>query len=451
MGVSIKVSGAYVPHQFSLKQGGVYVAGSAAFKAAGFYVGVGAGGAPVDPALSSPSVTVLNETSASASVSFNQNNGIVYWIASTSATQPTTTQIKAGQTHAGVAATASGSQAVDSSGVQSVFGNVNGLTQGVTYFMHFYAETDALAGTAIVSTSGFVPADVTGPVLSSAEGTQTGATTANLTVNTDTGAGTLYWVATTSATAPSAAQIIAGQNHLGAAAINGSRAVSATGPQAFGITGLSGNTEYWPHFLQRDVAMNNSNVATAPASFTTTSITYYFEQAHNGNISSPQLTNSLLDVNYSDSIGGSNAVLWSGDGLGTAVAETISLATANTFLNGVTRVRAKFKTLNSAAAKMWIEARTVNVTAARVATIDVTNDATPDGSRLNAGATFTNTSIVSIGSGWLQFQADVDMTGSADLVGNVVFAMAANPTTKQVNNVVGQNQIAVHEITLQLL
>jgi lysophospholipase L1-like esterase len=47
MGVSIKVGGAYVPHQFSLKQGGVYVAGSAAFKAGGVYVGVGAGAAPL--------------------------------------------------------------------------------------------------------------------------------------------------------------------------------------------------------------------------------------------------------------------------------------------------------------------------------------------------------------------------------------------------------------------
>ncbi len=46
MGVSIKVGGAYVPHQFALKQGGVYVAGAAAFKAAGVYVGAGGGGAP---------------------------------------------------------------------------------------------------------------------------------------------------------------------------------------------------------------------------------------------------------------------------------------------------------------------------------------------------------------------------------------------------------------------
>jgi hypothetical protein len=46
MGVSIKVGGAYVPHQFSLKQGGVYVAGAAAFKSAGAYVDAG-GGTPV--------------------------------------------------------------------------------------------------------------------------------------------------------------------------------------------------------------------------------------------------------------------------------------------------------------------------------------------------------------------------------------------------------------------
>jgi lysophospholipase L1-like esterase len=47
MGVSIKVGGAYVPHQFALKQGGVYVPGASAFKAAGAYVGVGAGSLPL--------------------------------------------------------------------------------------------------------------------------------------------------------------------------------------------------------------------------------------------------------------------------------------------------------------------------------------------------------------------------------------------------------------------
>lgn len=173
------------------------------------------------PTLSSPSVTVLNETSADAAVVTNAGSGVLYWIASTSATQPTATQIKAGQMHTGSAAAAAGSQAVSSGGSQEVFGGIVGLTNGVTYYAHFYQETDGLIATNMVTSGAFVPADVTGPVLSSAEGTQTGATTANLTVNTDTGAGTLFWVVSGSATTPSAAQILAGQDHTGAAAVNG--------------------------------------------------------------------------------------------------------------------------------------------------------------------------------------------------------------------------------------
>jgi hypothetical protein len=411
------------------------------------------GGAPADPALSSPTVTVLNETSASAAVTFNKSDGIVYWIASTSATQPTPTQIKAGQTHAGVAAAASGSQAVDASGVQAVFGNVNGLTAGTTYYMHFYAETDALVGASIVSTGAFVPADVTGPVLSSAEGTQTGATTANLTVNTDTGAGTLYWVATTSATAPSAAQIIAGQNHLGAAAVNGSRSVTASGPQAFGITGLTGSTTYWAHFLHRDVALNNSNVTTVSASFTTTSVTYYFQAFNTGAVPANQQTNSSFTTNYTDSVGGSNAVLWSGDALGTGTAEQVRVGPNVTWVSGNTRMRCKLKVINKVASKMWLRVRAENVTGfvGTITHIDITDDGTADGSRTGGTSDFANVSVTSLGSGWFQLSCDTNTSSASDFVGSFFFYMAtAAGGFAIVNNVTG-NDVAIHDMTFEQL
>jgi hypothetical protein len=222
------------------------------------------GGVP-DPALSSPSVTVIDETSADASVVTNTGSGVLYWIASTSATQPTTTQIKAGQMHTGSAATAFGSQAVSESGQQDVFGGVIGLTTGVTYYMHFYQETDSLIGTNIVTSGAFVPADVTGPVLSSAEVLTVGETSATATVNTDTADGVLYWVVTESSTVPSAAQIVAGQNHLGAAAVDdGSASVTASGPQPFALSGLTAATDYWLYIVHLDAAANPSNVATPP-------------------------------------------------------------------------------------------------------------------------------------------------------------------------------------------
>jgi hypothetical protein len=415
------------------------------------YPSRGGGSAP-EPLLTAASVTVINETSANAAVSANQNNGVLYWVASTSAAQPTATQIKAGQTNAGSAAPASGSQAISESGVQTVFGGVIGLTQGTTYWIHFYFETDALEPSNILTSASFVPADVTAPVLSSAEGTQTGATTANLTVNTDTASGTLFWVATTSATTPSAAQIIAGQDHTGAAAVGASRAVSASGPQAFGITGLAGSTTYWAHFVHRDTALNVSVPITVSASFTTASITYYFEAYNNGTVPGVHAdTNSVRTTNFEDPDGGSNAVLWAGDGLGAATAETVRFGPSIlTFADGVTRIRCRFRTVARANAKMTLRIRAENVTSSDIVHIDITNDSTPDASRVQAVPSMLNASCVAIGGDWLQFQADYDATGDADRAGGLYFYMS--PTLGSaaiVNNVAGANQIAVHNLTFE--
>jgi len=111
--------------------------------------------------------------------------------------------------------------------------------------------------------------DITAPILSSPTGVATGTTTANGTVSTDEGNGTLYWVVTQSATTPSTAQIQAGQNHLGAAADdNGSQAVSATGVQNVAGTGLTASTTYYFHYQHQDAATNDST-AMSSASFTT--------------------------------------------------------------------------------------------------------------------------------------------------------------------------------------
>ena len=70
-----------------------------------------------------------------------------------------------------------------------------------------------------------------------------------LQVTTDVDTGTFYWVLTTSATAPSVAQVKAGQDHLGAAApASGNKVVSATGVQSDSATGLAASTTYYPLF-----------------------------------------------------------------------------------------------------------------------------------------------------------------------------------------------------------
>lgn len=115
-------------------------------------------------------------------------------------------------------------------------------------------------------------ADVTAPTLSSPSGTQTGSTTADLSVYTNEGNGTLYWVVTTSATSPSVAQVQAGLDHTGAAAADdGSQVVSGTGAQSANATGLTADTTYYVHFQQEDAATNDSTVSTS-SSFTTATV-----------------------------------------------------------------------------------------------------------------------------------------------------------------------------------
>jgi len=112
--------------------------------------------------------------------------------------------------------------------------------------------------------------DSTAPTLTSASVTSVGTTTGTGNVTTDEGNGTLYSVVSTSATAPSAAQIQAGQDHTGAAAVwAGNQAVSSTGAKTFSITGLTVSTAYYAHFQHKDAANNNSTVVTS-AQFTTT-------------------------------------------------------------------------------------------------------------------------------------------------------------------------------------
>jgi uncharacterized membrane protein len=103
--------------------------------------------------------------------------------------------------------------------------------------------------------------DTTAPVLSSITDTKTGITTGTGSVTTTKATGTLYWVLSSSASAPSAAQVKAGQMHTGAAAAkSGSQAVSATGAQALSFTGLTGGTTYYLHAMHEDIGPNQSSV-----------------------------------------------------------------------------------------------------------------------------------------------------------------------------------------------
>jgi hypothetical protein len=101
--------------------------------------------------------------------------------------------------------------------------------------------------------------DVTAPILSSPTATQTGQTTADGTVTTDEGNGTLYYLVSTNAT-----------ENLATVKAGLSQAVSATGSQSVSVTGLTAATSYYLHYAHTDAAANDSNVVSS-AQFTTAS------------------------------------------------------------------------------------------------------------------------------------------------------------------------------------
>lgn len=164
---------------------------------------------------------------------------------------PDASQTRIDTTLAGGVSTSSGSYKAAAADMTWTFASGGGIAH------HVIALPPAAAG------------DTTPPTLTSPSGTG-GALTCSGSVSTDEGNGTLYAVATASATAPSAAQVKAGQDHTGAAALRVvSQAVSGTGVQSISSGSVTAGTRYW-HFMHEDSAANQSAVVSS-ASFTVTS------------------------------------------------------------------------------------------------------------------------------------------------------------------------------------
>jgi hypothetical protein len=206
------------------------------------------------PALSSPTATATGPTTASGTVTTDEGNGTLYFLMSTNATELAAT-VKA-----------AGSQAVSGTGVQNV--TFTGLTASTNYYAH-YVHTDAATNdsTRVSSAQITTPTpDTTAPVLTSPTATAKSNALIEATVTTDEGNGTLFVVATTSATPPSSAQVIAGTDHADAPAVfSTSVAVGSTGVKTTNVTGLTELTLYYVYSVHRDAASNVSNVASASA------------------------------------------------------------------------------------------------------------------------------------------------------------------------------------------
>lgn len=107
------------------------------------------------------------------------------------------------------------------------------------------------------------------PTLSSPTATVISDTEATVGVTTDKDNGTLYCVVTTSSTAPSEAQVKAGQDHTGSAAVfDDSQAISSTGAKTFNATGLTAGTTYYAHFMHEAADTSQSTVSSTSAFIT---------------------------------------------------------------------------------------------------------------------------------------------------------------------------------------
>ena len=215
------------------------------------------------PTLGSASAAATGATSAGGGVTTDEA-GPAWAVLTTSAAKPTAAQVKVGQNASGTAAAAfaNATLGVGANAAAFTFG---GLTASTSYYMHVVQDdTASPANTSAAATSAQFTtglADTTPPLLSSGTATVKSNALIALGATTDEANGTLYAVLTASATAPTAAQVCAGQNHTGAAAAwSGSQAIASTGAKTFNATGLTASTDYYPYLAHRDASGNDTAV-----------------------------------------------------------------------------------------------------------------------------------------------------------------------------------------------
>lgn len=201
------------------------------------------------PTLTAASGTATGSTTATGSVTTNESGGTLYYLANTSATA-TAAQVKAGA-----------SKAVVTAGAQSV--SLTGLTASTAYYLHFlHADSASPANESFVldSTSFTTQAvaDTTAPTLSAATAAPNGAYAATGSVTTDEGNGTLYYLASASAS-QTVAQVKAGAT----------LAISSAGAKSVAVSNLAAATIYYLYFVHTDAAGNQAATPTRSASFTT--------------------------------------------------------------------------------------------------------------------------------------------------------------------------------------
>lgn len=190
--------------------------------------------------------------------------GTIYWMITDNATETATDVINAtGAIDSGNFVVSSGSNNATISYPNTPVGN---------HYLHIVADAaTSPAPSAVDSTQYTFPSgDTTAPILTSPTDAANGQTASTGSVTTDEANGTLYWVVTTSSTAPSAAQVKNGLDATGSPSDGdaNSQAVTVAGVQNITPSGLTASTSYTTHFMHEDAAGNQSSVVSA-SGFTT--------------------------------------------------------------------------------------------------------------------------------------------------------------------------------------
>lgn len=192
----------------------------------------------------------------------------IFYVVTTSTTTPSVAQILAGNDHTGSAAFKSGNFAATAGNNATT--TISGLTTGTQYYVYAVARDDANNNSTIDNETATTTADTTAPTYNSSSTLNIGATTFDYRINVSENA-TIYYVVTTSATPPTAAQIIAGNDNTGSAALKSGNFAATTGVDATtSITGLTASTAYRIYSIARDPANNNSTVDSETATTTCT-------------------------------------------------------------------------------------------------------------------------------------------------------------------------------------
>jgi hypothetical protein len=206
-----------------------------------------------------PQADPLSSTSLSVRARTNEAGNAYYVVLADGAPAPSSAQVKAGNDSANAPATAAGSLALTAN--TEATAAVGGLTPGTAYDVYFVAE-DAVpnlqASPAKVDATTPAP-DTTAPdwIATWPQAEQLSPTSITVRAQTNE-TGTAYFVVLAGgATAPSAAQVKAGNDSANApATAAGNLALTANTEATGPVTGLTANTSYDVYFIAEDAVPN---------------------------------------------------------------------------------------------------------------------------------------------------------------------------------------------------